>query len=327
MKQHVIDFTKHLVQALEIGEKAKISTSDRQFENVVISGLGGSGIGGTIVAQLLADQIKVPVCVNKDYGIPAFVGDKTLFIANSYSGNTEETIDALQNAAKAGAEIACISSGGKVIEIAKEKGYNYIQIPGGLPPRAAFGLSFPQLYFMLNGYRLISDSFKNEIKDTINLIDKEEDHIKQEAEKVTSHLIGKTPVIYSVSEFEGVCVRFRQQINENSKMLCWHHAIPEMNHNELVGWAGGTDHMAVVIFRNKTDFSRNQTRIEINKEIISKYTSNINEIYSKGNSNLERALYLIHLGDWISVMLAEKKEIDPVEVNVIDFLKGSLAKS
>mgnify|MGYP003334351670 CR=1 FL=1 len=327
MRNYVEDFTKHLEEAKAIGSKIVFNEAKYQFSNILISGLGGSGIGGTIISQQLAGELKIPVNVNKDYGIPAFVDSKTLFIACSYSGNTEETVEAVEMAEQRNAEIAIITSGGKLLEIAKTKGYNYILMPSGFPPRAAFGFSFPQLYFMLEKYGLIDASFISAINNSIQLIDKNEESIKKEAAEITEKLFGKIPVIYAVADSEGVAVRFRQQINENSKMLCWHHAIPEMNHNELVGWAGGNQELAVVIFRNENDYQRNQTRIEINKEIFLKYTSNITEIYSKGNSILERALYHVHLGDWISVLLAEKKQIDPVEVNVIDFLKGSLANS
>jgi glucose/mannose-6-phosphate isomerase len=134
------------------------------------------------------------------------------------------------------------------------------------------------------------------------------------------------PVIYSDASFEGVAVRFRQQINENSKMLCWHHALPEMNHNELVGWTTPNDKLAVVFFRNETDYKRTQARMELTKKIVSGYTPHVFEIWSKGNTPIERTLYLVHLGDWISWYLSELKQIDATEVKVIDFLKGELAK-
>ena len=109
-------------------------------------------------------------------------------------------------------------------------------------------------------------------------------------------------------------------------MLCWHHVIPEMNHNELVGWVNKNEDLAVVIFRNEDDYYRNQKRIEISKTVFKKYTSTVIEIHSKGNSKLERALYLIHLGDWISYLLAEKNGVDVVEVDVITHLKNELSK-
>ena len=125
---------------------------------------------------------------------------------------------------------------------------------------------------------------------------------------------------------EGVAVRFRQQINENSKMLCWHHVVPEMNHNELLGWRTNTNGLAVVYFRNKSDYDRNQIRIDINKKVISKFTQNITEIWSKGDSLIENSLYHINLGDWTSLYLSEMNNVDAIEIDVIDFLKGELAK-
>ena len=110
-------------------------------------------------------------------------------------------------------------------------------------------------------------------------------------------------------------------------MLCWHHVIPEMNHNELVGWAGAPDNISVVVFRSTHDEKRNQQRIEINKEIFAKHTKSVLEIWTKGDFILERILYLIHLTDWVSLFIAESKKIDPVEVDVIDFLKGELSKT
>ena len=262
MKQYVEDFTKHLSQALEIGNQATFSIPVKQYENILICGLGGSGIGGTIIAQLLANELQIPVFVNKDYHIPAFVNKNTLVIASSYSGNTEETIEMLAQAEVRNAEIVVVSSGGKLIEISKEKNYNYIQIPAGFPPRAAFGISFPQLFYVLHKYGLIDNSFEKEIQKSIELLDASENTVREESLSLAQNLLNKIPVIYSAAPYEGVSVRFRQQLNENSKMLCWHHALPEMNHNELVGWAGGNDNLAVVFFRNENDYYRTQKRME-----------------------------------------------------------------
>ena len=124
----------------------------------------------------------------------------------------------------------------------------------------------------------------------------------------------------------GIAIRFRQQLNENAKVLCWHHIIPEMNHNELVGWTKKDDNLAVIIFIDKDEYFRNVARVDINKEVIKKYTSHITEIYSKGNSEIEKAIYFIHLGDWISVILGELRGVDLMEVNVINFLKSALSK-
>lgn len=325
MKQLIEDFSKQLKEAVAIGDQSRITRDHIKIANVLISGLGGSGIGGTIVSQIVSSKAGVPVLVSKDYFVPAFVGESTLVIVCSYSGNTEETLSAMKMAMEKKAMIVCISSGGEVIKMAKDKGYDFIEIPAGFPPRAAFAYSFTQLFYVLNAHGIIDNSFRAEIISAISLLDANEAGIRTQARDIAARLFGKIPVIYSDAACEGVAVRFRQQINENAKMVCWHHVIPEMNHNELVGWTEKNDNLAVVILRNKLDYSRTQKRMEINKGIISKY-STISEIYSKGNSRIENALYLIHLTDWVSQLLAEMKNIDSVEVKVIDFLKGELAK-
>ena len=326
MKKLIEDFSAHINSAIEIGQSASLAPNNRTFKNVLICGLGGSGIGGSIVSQLIGKEANIPVIVNKDYSAPGFVDEHTLLILCSYSGNTEETIMMWEALKDSNAETACITSGGKLVEIAEEHGYNLIKIPDGMPPRAALGFSFPQLFFVLNHYGIVDDSFVAELFSSIALLDREEEAIRSGAKALAQNLMGKIPVIYSDAWFEGVAIRFRQQINENSKMLCWHHAIPEMNHNELVGWRQKNDQLAVVIFRNESDFFRTQKRMDINKGVFSNYTPNIHEIHSKGSNELERSLYLIHFGDWVSYYLAELQGIDSVEVDVITHLKGELAK-
>ena len=137
---------------------------------------------------------------------------------------------------------------------------------------------------------------------------------------------GKLPVLYALGSSEGVIVRFRQQINENSKMLCWHHTFPEMNHNELVGWTEKNENLAVVTFHTSFDHSRTVKRYEICKPLFERYAGVVIDIHAKGQRKLEQFLYLIHLGDWISCYLADLKGVDPVEVNVITNLKNALSK-
>ncbi len=327
MKQLITDFTAQLKAAITIGNAATLSTHKAPLQHVIITGLGGSGIGGTIVSELESARATAPIVVNKDYFLPAFANQHTLVIVSSYSGNTEETLSAFEAAAAAGCKIVCISSGGAVIDKARAAGIDHIIIPGGMPPRACLAYSLTQLFFVLHFHAIIPVDFKNELQQAIALIDSEEKNIHAEAVRIAGLLVDKLPVIYSVAGSEGVAIRFRQQINENSKMLCWHHVLPEMNHNELVGWTEKHPDLAVVILRSKEDYARTQKRVEISKEIVSKYVETVVEITAKGDSALARALYHIHLGDWISNELATLKNIDAIEVNVIDYLKSSLAKA
>ena len=326
MNDYIDDFSNHLREAIEIANNTSLTSCTKEIRNVLICGLGGSGIGGTIVSDIISPKVNIPITATKDYSIPNFVNEHTLVIANSYSGNTEETLYALEKCQSRAAEIAVITSGGKLKAIAEENKYNKIIIPGNQPPRAMFGYAFTELFFMLNHYGIIDDSFKSDFTKAIELLDTEKSDIQEQAMSLAKKMYKQTPVIYVANGFEGVAVRFRQQINENSKMLCWHHVVPEMNHNELLGWRTNVNDLAVVYFRNKSDYDRNQIRMDINKKVIAKFTENITEIWSKGDSLIENSLYHINLGDWVSWYLSEMNNVDAIEIDVIDFLKGELAK-
>ncbi len=327
MDQLIERFPAQLLEALEIGNNSTINKHDREINKVYVAGLGGSGIGGNFVQEFVKDECKVPFVVGKGYDIPAWVDSNTLCIVSSYSGNTEETLHAFEIIKGTGAKIVCLSSGGKLIAEAKENGYDHIKLPDDWPsPRACLGYSLTQQLFVLNKLGLISESSIGQIKKSVDLIKFNMDDIKAEAKKVANFFIHKMPIIYTTNRMGAVALRLRQQINENAKMLCWHHIIPEMNHNEVLGWGIKNEDFAVLYFRNEDDFKRNAVRIDINKDIISKYTSNIMEVYSKGNSLVEKSIYFVHLGDWISWYLSELRGVDAVEIDVINYLKGELAK-
>ena len=311
---------------MKIGDIAHLKPNTKEIKNVLICGLGGSGIGGAIITDLVSPKTKVSVSTNKDYSIPNFVNKNTLVIVNSYSGNTEETVSALKKCQDKGAEIAVITSGGILKRIADKHNYNKLIIPAGHPPRAMFGYSFTELFYMLSHYGIIDTSFKDDFKNGINLLNTEKNNIQKTAKDLAQKMHKKTPVIYVANGFEGVAIRFRQQINENSKMLCWHHVVPEMNHNELLGWRTNVTNLAVVFFRNKCDYERNSLRMNINKNVISKYTKNISEVWSRGSSVIENTLYHINIGDWVSWYLSEMNNVDAIEIDVINFLKSELAK-
>jgi glucose/mannose-6-phosphate isomerase len=327
MKQLIEGFTNQLKEALIIGQNYRFKAAKKEFTNVILTGLGGSGIGGSIVQNYVFDKMKVPFIVNKDYFLPAFVNKDSLVIVSSYSGNTEETVAALKQALKVKATVVCITSGGEVAKISNKKDIDCILLPAGMPPRACIGYSMVQVLFTLAYFGFINEEFVKGTKASIKLLDAESRDIKKKAQAVAGKLNGKLPIIYTASDYEGLAIRVRQQINENSKMLGWHGAIPEMNHNELVGWRDKDPNKVVLLLRNETDYERVQTRMEINKKVFKKYTPNIVELYSKGKSYWERIFYFIHLTDWLSVYLADLHGVDATEVKVIDFLKGSLAKA
>ncbi len=320
-------FPDQLAEALTIGTNAKIRQHSEEIQHVFVAGLGGSGIGGDFVTEFITDECKVPYLVGKSYDIPNYIGKNTLAIISSYSGNTEETLEAFEKIKKTEAKIIIVSSGGKLIKFAKELDLDYIQIPDDWPsPRACLGYSLVQQLCILKKLKLISHEKLEDIRTSIDLLKFNSETIKETAKTLAKAMHGKTPVIYTTDRMESVAVRFRQQINENAKQLCWHHVIPEMNHNELVGWRKEDQNLIVIYFRNKDDYKRNQTRIEINKTIIKKCTDNIVELWSRGNKLIEKSLFFVHLGDYVSYYLSELNKVDSIEVDAIDYLKGELAK-
>lgn len=325
MKELVQNFTKQLKEAKSIAEKAVISKGGN-VQNILITGLGGSGIGGTILSELIGDSCAVPIIVNKDYFLPAFVNDKTLVIISSYSGNTEETVSAMQKAIARKAQIVCITSGGKVLDMAKQHHFEFIEIPGGMPPRSCIGYCLVQLIKILIVKGFADQKLLSDVDKSISLLDKENNNIKKESKEIAQKLLNKFPILYSLGTCEGTVVRFRQQINENSKMLCGHHTFPEMNHNELVGWTTRDENIVVVTFHTSFDYERTKKRYEVCKPLFEKYSSGVIDIFAKGDSKLEQFFFLINIGDWISCYIADLKGIDPVEVKVIDHLKGELSK-
>lgn len=324
MKDLVQNFTEQLRQALAIAEKAVISPTPG-VKNIVVSGLGGSGIGGTIVSELVSEACPVPITVVKDYTLPAFAGPDTLLICSSYSGNTEETLAVVEQGLARKAQIAVVTSGGKLLDMARQNQFDFIEIPGGLPPRSCIGYSLVQLLQVLIAKGLARPELMNDLASAVNLLDRERTAIQAEAQRIAAGLKDKIPVLYSLG-CEGVTIRFRQQINENSKMLCWHHTLPEMNHNELVGWTVRNEHLAVVTFHTAYDHARTVRRYEICRPIFEKYSSGVYDITAQGQSKSEQFMYLIHIGDWISCYLADLRQIDPVEVRIIDHLKRELTK-
>lgn len=326
MKQLIQNFSGQLTEALSIGKKAKLKLGSGTYEHVVVSGLGGSGIGGSIVQEFVSNQIRIPFIVNKDYFIPRFVSDKTLFIACSYSGNTEETLNAVKLAKKTGACIVCVCSGGELAAFARLHGLMLIEIPSGMPPRACLGYSLVQLLYILKYAKLIPASFESQVLKGIDRIENESRQIKQKAATLAGKLHGKFVAIYATAGHEGLAIRFRQQLNENSKILSWSNVIPEMTHNELVGWRAKNEPVAVVFCYHADDYHRNIERMKFLKKVVRTYSQQAYDLVIEGSSYWEKAIYFIHLTDWVSVFLSELNAQDPVEVVVIDALKKQMAK-
>lgn len=327
MKSLIEGFAGQMEEAIAIGEAASLSQAPREIRNVVLTGLGGSAFGGEIIKNYIQAHCPVPFAIVRDYAVPAFISEHTLLIVSSYSGNTEETLSAFEMALEKNPMVVCISSGGKVVQKATEAGFDYIQLPGGYPPRAACGFSITQQLYVLRHFGLIPD-FKADLEEAHALIRDFQDH--EAAKNLATATKDRIPVLYSSAEFESVVIRWRQQIEENGKHIAFHHVVPEMNHNELVGWKNPADLLkqsVVFFFRSNLDHERVLRRMDLNKDIIAPYAAEVLDLESKGTSRLGQLFYWLHLGDWVSYYLAELNEEDPTPVKVIDFLKGELAKA
>jgi glucose/mannose-6-phosphate isomerase len=321
-------FPAQLREAIEIGEAATIRPHHFPIYKAILCGMGGSGIGGTVVADLIADECSCPYIINNSYTLPAFVDKYTLLVISSYSGNTEETISALGLAISTGAKVVCITSGGKILDIAKTNDLDCIILPDEcLSPRSCIGYSMVAQLFVLQNHGLISGNILDNLKIAVDLITFEQEDIIFKAQKIASLLYKKTPVIYTADRAESVGIRWRQQFNENAKILSWHSVMPEMNHNELEGWQTKHEDIAVIFLRYKDDHKRIQVRMDLTKQMVNQYAATVIEIYSKGQSLAEKVIYMIHFGDWVSWYLAQLNHVDASEISGINFLKAELKKS
>jgi glucose/mannose-6-phosphate isomerase len=305
------------------------------ISNIVVTGLGGSAIGGDLLRVYAAGKCPVPIIVNRDYGLPHFVGPDTLVFAVSYSGNTEETLSAYEEAQVRGASIITITTGGKLAELALRDSVPIVKIPSGLAPRAATGYLFIPTLGILQRLGLIPDisaeisemtGFIKELQKKIGPTSPVEENLsKQLARK----LYEKIPVIWaSTGTTEVVAQRWKGQINENAKAPAYWNVFPELNHNEIVGFQFPLEilnKIHVIILRDERDHPRVQKRIEITKDMIEDVVDGITEVWATGNGVLSRLFSLIYTGDYTSFYLAALYGLDPGPVKVIDLLKNKLA--
>ncbi len=330
MKKLIEGFTQQLAHAIKLGQAMDLVRPGSDIRNIIITGMGGSGIGANLVESLTFGRVPIPITVSKGYNIPQFVSPHTLFIACSYSGNTEETLAAVNKGLLKRAHIICVTSGGKMLEMAKEYNLFYIQVPGGSSsPRAQLGYMMISLLYALYHTNLIGAAFIKETENAIEYLDRGEKAIQSEAELIAKKLRGKLPIIYCDERLKAMAIRFQNQINENAKQMAHVNTFPEMNHNEIIGWRFPENILQqsqVVYLYSDHDHERVEKRMEICREIFEKRSNPIIDIVAEGASLLEQYYYLIHLTDWISYYLAKENNVDPDPIEAIDFLKSELAK-
>jgi glucose/mannose-6-phosphate isomerase len=335
MYNWIRDFPDQIEDAVRVGKSAQIKLNVKGIHNIVVTGLGGSAIGGDLLRSYAAQELKVPLLVNRHYFLPQFVDKNTLVVVSSYSGDTEETIAAHLDAAKRKARVLCITTNGETAKLAKLYKHPVIGTKKNYQPRAALGYSFFPLLVAFSKLGLLKNKNK-EINETIKLLRAEAiiygdpGHTQNTPLKLAEHMRGKLPIIYAPNDrLDSVALRWRGQIAENAKQLAYGNVLPEMNHNELVGWKQTSDllkRIHVVFLRDKGTMRRVAVRENITKSIVARYASGVSEVWSEGTSLLARIFSLVYFGDWMSYYLALLNNEDPTPVEAIEYLKNELGK-
>jgi len=329
MRKLIEGFTRQLTEALKTGQAVDLVLPGSDIRNVLINGMGTSGVTAMLVESLTFGRIPIPVSVCRNYNIPQFVSPHTLFIACSYSGDTEEVLAAVHKAMLKRAHVVCISSGGKLLELAKEYNLHYIQMPAGNPSgRVMIGSMIVSLLYTLYHTNLIGAAFIKETENAIEYLDRGEKAIQAEAELIAKRLKGRLPFIYCDERLRAMAVRFQHQLNLNAKQIAHVNTFPEMNHNEIAGWRFPENILQqaqVVYLYSDHDHERVEKRMEICRPLFEQQSRHVIDIVAEGASLLEQYYYLIHLTDWISYYVARENVVDPDPVEAIDKLNADLA--
>jgi glucose/mannose-6-phosphate isomerase len=335
MGKWVAGLPEQCEEAFRIGQAAPLPEA-AGLQQVVVIGIGGSAIGADLLRGYAEGELRIPFLVSRGYHLPAFVDRETLVVASSYSGNTEETLSAYAEARQRGARMFAIASGGELERRAQADGVPFCRIPAGYSPRAALGYSFAPLLAVMARLGLLRDRAED-LAEAVRVMQELRAELGQEtpaannaAKQLAERLYGKLPFIYGAAPWSAVAAyRWKGQLNENAKNISHSNALPELNHNETVGWehpASLAAQVEVVLLRDREDHPKVQRRFEVTATIMRPRVSGLSEVWSRGHSVLARLFSLIYHGDFTSCYLALLNGVDPTPVKVIDYLKGELAK-
>ena len=338
----MLDDLKHIHQsdsqdALGIAEKQwqqldykyTIQPVDGKFENIVHSGMGGSALWALLSTSW--PGYKLPFEVVRGYDIPGYVSEKTLFIASSYSGNTEETLSALSQAEEKGATIIVIASGGKLADTARSKGYPLIELPKIDKPRygALYGLkglvSLGESLGLLTEPNATAELEKMSafLKASVDAWLPVVPTSKNPAKQLALELMGKSVVMYAGPLLTPAAHKWKISFNENSKNVAWEYPFPEFNHNEFTGW---TSHPVdkpyeVVYLQSSYDNDRIKKRFDLSDKLLSGRWPSPQRIDAQGDSKLQQLLWTVAMGDFVSLYLAILNGVNPIDVGDKDIIE------
>lgn len=324
-------------EAWDIGCAAESLPVTEGIDSVIVLGMGGSGVSGDVVQSVAEPRLLQPFRVIKGYGpLPDWVGRNTLAFAVSYSGSTEETVAALEDAHNKGARIVTISSGGPLAEKAAAYGLAHVAIPSGLQPRASLGYLAMPLLAVLQKMGLVTE-MNADVIETVTVLedlatrcDRSVPTESNPAKDLAAKLAGKVAVIYGGSSIsQTAAMRFKCDINEYGKVPAFWNSFPELNHNEIVGWTGLTEvskkTFYLVHLRDADENPRVGLRFEITRDLVGDNVAGMTELHSEGVSGLARLFSLVFVTQLASIYIGLAREVDPGPVAVIQELKSRLA--
>lgn len=333
---HLKNFPDQIMQSIEIAKKYRgFQNKNKKF---VLLGMGGSAIAGDLLQTYFRNSPynDIELFVNRNYYLLRKVDSNTNVIVSSYSGNTEETLEAYGYAKQFTQNIIGITSGGRLKEILSDDGFPVVEIPSGLQPREALGYSFFTLFLLILKPLLFDYDFQKTIEKLGNLMaflnEKAEQYSKpqnNDAFDMALKLKDRIPIIYSTEEtFFSVALRIKAQIQENAKQLCFIGVVPEMNHNEINSYVfpeSMINNIKVLFLKDKNDHPKNKKRIEATKLILSKKIE-VEEWESDKKDFLFRLFDAIYFFDWVSFYLAMENGVDPTPIPTIKELKDFMQR-
>jgi glucose/mannose-6-phosphate isomerase len=314
----------HLRDALWRVSSARLELRDPS--GLLICGMGGSAIGGDLAAAALGGRLSKPLEVVRGYAVPPWTPPGRLIFCSSYSGNTEETLGCYAAAEAVGADRIVATTGGALGEAARRDGVPVIGMPAGLQPRAAVGYTFA-IAAEVAALAGAGPAIRTEIDIASAQLESAADGLLALAAELADELGDSIPLIYGCGLTAPVAYRWKCQINENSKLLAFSHELPEMDHNEIVGWAGGPEGACSAIFLEDLDqHPRERNRFELTAELIEPRAHAVRRLETEGETRTERLLWAVMLGDLLSLELAARRGADPTPVEVIETLKDRLGR-
>ncbi len=311
------DFPNMVREGYELGKDVTVQPD---FSSIFVAGMGGSSISGDLLQSYLSES-KIPVYVLREAEVPRYVDEDSLVFVTSYSGSTDETVSAYQDALRKLARVVIITSNGKLEQLAITDRKPLIRVPRHIPPRAAL----PYLFFPILAV-LENSGFLKDQKSMVEMVAArlENPHYKEHGESIAVELMGKIPLIYATPHMACVARRWKNQLNENSKMMAFFNQFPELAHNEVEGFAKINKEQFHGIFLREENPNRliyKQLRA-VKKKMMEK--CGVSEFVFKEREPLVRLFSSLYLGDWASYFLAIKQEIDPTPVHVIQEVKKDM---